>query len=146
MQNINESLKAIKHEFMAYRNGIISDTLRKAGMPYNIIFGLQLPQLSSIARSYPKDSELAYTLWQDKAVRESRLLAPYLFPPEEVSEEKAFALASEVQTREEADILCFRLLKYLPFADTLALLLSSEEEALPSYCGESLRRNLDAMK
>ena len=43
---INDSIKQIKHNFMAYRNGIVSDTLRKAGMPYNIIFGTQLPQIA----------------------------------------------------------------------------------------------------
>ncbi len=27
-----QEIRAIKHEFMAFRNGIVSDTLRKAGM------------------------------------------------------------------------------------------------------------------
>ena len=39
-------LKEIKHQFMAFRNGIVADALRKAGYDYKVIFGLQLPQLT----------------------------------------------------------------------------------------------------
>ena len=31
-------IRQIKHLFMTYRNGIVSDTLRKAGQPYAVIF------------------------------------------------------------------------------------------------------------
>ncbi len=137
-------IKNIKHQFMAYRNGIIADALRKVGMPYDIIFGLQLPQLSAIARELGTSMELATQLWDDKKVRESRLLACYLFPKESVNEDKAIELAESVQTKEEADILCFRLLRYLPFAETLSLQLTAYEDPLVSYCGEALRRNLDS--
>ncbi len=143
--NLQEHIKEIKHSFMAFRNGIVSDTLRKAGMPYNIIFGLQLPQIAEIARNNDKNLELADALWQDSGVRESRLLACYLYPLAEVNEDKAYELASSVQTIEEADILSFRLLRNLAFADALANRLSSEDSQLISYCGKALRRNLDAM-
>lgn len=142
--DIQDKIKSIKHSFMAFRNGIVADTLRKAGMPYNIIFGLQLPQISEIARDCQKDLLLAETLWQDSGVRESRLLACYLFPAAEISEEMAAQLASAVRTHEEADILSFRLLRHLPYAPTLADTLSSDENPLISYCGKALRRNLDA--
>ena len=143
--NLQEHIKEIKHSFMAFRNGIVSDTLRKAGMPYNIIFGLQLPQIAEIARNNDKNLELADALWQDSGVRESRLLACYLYPLAEVNEDKAYELASSVQAIEEADILSFRLLRNLAFADALANRLSSEDSQLISYCGKALRRNLDAM-
>lgn len=143
--NLQEHIKEIKHSFMAFRNGIISDTLRKAGMPYKIIFGLQLPQIAEIARNNDKNLELADALWQDSGVRESRLLACYLYPLAEVNEDKAYELASSVQTIEEADILSFRLLRNLEFANALANRLSSEDSQLISYCGKALRRNLDAM-
>lgn len=143
--SLEENIKKIKHSFMAFRNGIISDTLRKAGMPYKIIFGLQLPQIAEIARNNEKNLELADALWQDSGVRESRLLACYLYPLAEVNKDKAYELASSVQTIEEADILSFRLLRNLAFADALANRLSSEDSQLISYCGKALRRNLDAM-
>lgn len=138
-------MKDIKHQFMAYRNGIVADFLRKSGMEYNIIFGLQLPQLAGIARRYGQDITLAEKLWDDRTVRESRLLACYLFPKDKIDFERARALAFSVQTQEEADILCFRLLRYLPFSQSLADILISSPEQFPKYCGVALQRNLDAM-
>ncbi len=149
---LQELTKEIKHQFMTYRNGIVSDTLRKAGMNYNIIFGLQLPQLSAISRSVMEKVSaeegitaltLAESLWNDKGVRESRLLSSYLFPPEEIPREKALELANDLITREEADILSFRLLRRLPFAADLAEELLRSANPLTAYCGEALQRNLN---
>lgn len=142
--DIQDSIKSIKHNFLAFRNGVISDTLRKAGMPYKIIFGLQLPQIAQIARAHEQNMKLAESLWQDENMRESRLTACYLFPPEEVDKEKALELAESVRTMEEADILTFRLLKRLSFARELAEELQKKEQPLVSYCGKALIRNLNA--
>lgn len=134
---------------MTYRNGIVADTLRQAGMAYPIIFGLQLPQLSEIARSLKAERgeeecvRLADELWADRNVRESRLLACWLFPLG-ITEEKALQLAESVQTREEADILAFRLLRRLLYAESLRDRLRSHPDSLVAYCGEALQRNLDA--
>ena len=43
------NLQQIKSRFMAMRNGIVADALRKGGMPHKVIFGLNVPQLSEIA-------------------------------------------------------------------------------------------------
>lgn len=130
---------------MVYRNGMIADTLRKAGLPYKIIFGLQLPQIAAIARALPNTVDLADELWADNEVRESRLLACYLYPLEQIDEDKATKLAESVRTPEEADILCFRLLRYYKDAEKIALRLSATEDPLLIYCGKALRRNLDAL-
>ncbi|MBP3299658.1 MAG: DNA alkylation repair protein [Muribaculaceae bacterium] len=140
--DIKETIKGIKQQFMAYRNGIVADTLRRAGMDcYSVIFGLNLPQLSAIAASVTASAGLASALWADRKVRESRLLAAYLFPPRSVDRELARSLMEDVQTREEADILCFRLLRHLDFAPELQALppLSSPHDA---YLRQALRRFL----
>lgn len=163
-EHILPYIKDIKHSFMAFRNGIVSDTLRKAGLPHSIIFGLQLPQISQIASSLrnkienglpdspdkvtAKLDEIADSLWSDKNVRESRLLACYLFSTNLTDSDRAMKLACGILSKEEADILCFRLLKRLPFADQIKDKLSnigqSPENALQVYCGVALRRNLEA--
>ncbi|MDE6010532.1 MAG: hypothetical protein K2F87_03665 [Muribaculaceae bacterium] len=135
-------LQAIKHSFMAYRNGIVADTLRKAGAPYGVIFGLQLPQLGDIARSQIPSADLARELWNDRNVRESRLLAAWLFPVGDLEYDEALGMATDVLTREEADILAFRLLRRLPYAPQLAETLLNASGTLPRYAGEALRRNL----
>lgn len=112
-------MKEIKHLFFTYRNGMMADTLRRFGMPYRTIFGLEIPRIAEIARGLAPSAELADALWADREVRESRLLAAYLFPVETMTEEKAVALAADVRTQEEADMLAFRLFKRLPFAARL---------------------------
>lgn len=136
----------IKKKFMAYRNGMVADALRKAGMPYKVIFGLNVPQLSEIARGVIADREvLAEHLWGDTSTRESRLLACWLFDPEPMPVARARALMESVQTREEADILAFRLLRRLPYAAALAEETAGSPSALTAYASEALRRNLDAL-
>ncbi|MDE6009260.1 MAG: DNA alkylation repair protein [Muribaculaceae bacterium] len=124
-------IKEIKHQFMAFRNGIVADSLRHAGYPHSIIFGLQLPQIGEIARGIQPEMSFADELWQDENVRESRLLACYLFPQEEITADKAVSLALSVNTQEEADILTFRLLRKLPFAEELRKALSGKDMSSP---------------
>lgn len=115
----------IRKLFYTYRNGIVADTLRSAGDSHRQIFGLQLPQISAIAREIGEglnDGErmaLASELWGEKDCRESRLLAPYLFPVSSLSTEDAAALLEDCRTHEETDILVFRCLRNHPGADEL---------------------------
>ncbi|MBD5204587.1 MAG: hypothetical protein HDS82_06965 [Bacteroidales bacterium] len=138
-------MQEIKHRFFAMRNGIVADALRKGGLPHSVIFGLQLPQLSEIARSLEKDAELSRTLWADSGVRESRLLACYLMPVDTLSAEEAQRMGESVATREESDILAFRLLRYHPEAERLAAAFEKSENPATVYLSEALRRNLAAM-
>ena len=125
---------------MVYRNGIVADALRPC-TPYSVIFGLQVPQLAEIARSFPQDPDLAMALWDDCCVRESRLLAVYLFPPASIPMETALELARSVQTREEADMLAFRLLKRMP--DPAALLAAMETDpSFPAFMLPAFRNHL----
>lgn len=137
---MNTSLKDIKHQFFTYRNGIIADTLRPLMPCYNVIFGLQVPQLAAIARETERVPELARELWADRGVRESRLLAPYLFSAETMSEDDAVALALDVQTQEEADMLAFRFLKRHSAA--ASILARLEATAPESSSVRSLRNHL----
>lgn len=137
-------IRQIKHLFMTYRNGIVSDTLRKAGQPYAVIFGLQIPQISEIARQLSPSAALARTLWADTNVRESRLLACWIFPVEELLPDEALAMALSVITREEADILAFRLLRRHPEAGGIPdMITAAAKTPLQRYAAEALRRNLE---
>lgn len=108
-----------------YRNGVVADVLRRSGMPYEVIFGVDVPSLASIAREIGHDNELAQKLWKDKNVRESRLLATYLFDEQTLAIEEAAELCGEVLTPEEADMLYFRLLRHLPYLSDLYHVLES---------------------
>ena len=138
------TVQEIKHEFFSRRNGIIADAYRNAGDPHKTVFGLQLPQLSEIARmAGMPDTALSVQLWADRDCRESRLLACWLVDHADVTEQQALDMAADTRTREEADILAFRLLRRLPFATALAdKIRKSSASDISIYVATALKRNL----
>ncbi len=143
--SIEERAAAIRKEFFSFRNGMIADTLRKGGLEQKYIFGLQLPQIKDIAIRFKPDNEdesaaLAKSLWSDKECREARLLACHLMAPALMTKEEALEWAEGILTREEADILAFRLLRHLPFKSELANYLEDTESELKKYTATAIRR------
>ena len=114
-------LQQVKRRFFAMRNGVIADTYRRAGSPFRIIFGLNLPQIVEIAGDFGPDAGLAEALWANTSTRESMLLAPMLLRPEDLTEENALKMIEECPSAETVDILCHRLLRKTPFAFSLAM-------------------------
>lgn len=139
---MDDKMQDIKRQFFAMRNGVLADQLRTSGHPAKVIFGLNVPQIAEIARALGRDHEFAGTLWADAEVRESRLLATYLFDPTSVSQTDADALILSVRSPEEADMLCFRLLKHLSFAPETMQKYRDADEPLLRYLSRSLERHL----
>lgn len=118
------------------RNGVVAKAFQDAGAPYKRIFGLQIPQIGAIAREAGYDFALGRELLLETDCREARLLAYYLFDPVKVTEAEAIGMAQDVKTREEADILAWRLLRRLPYAASLT-------SKIEGYVAEALDRNLN---
>ena len=96
--NLKEVEINIKKELRASMNGILSARMREAGMPFKLIFGVELPRLQNIACEFPIDTELANHLWQQN-IRETRLLAIMLMPAESFTGERSEEHTSELQSR-----------------------------------------------
>lgn len=133
------TIQEIKKEFYAYRNGELAGTLRNAGWPHSVIFGLNVPQLAAIAARQERSRELALQLWADRNVRESRLLAPYIFPLDMTSDDIE-EIGNDVLTREEADMLAFRWLRYLPDASLLMKKWQQSNIPITQYLSKALAR------
>ncbi|MDE6018776.1 MAG: DNA alkylation repair protein [Muribaculaceae bacterium] len=143
--NQTDILAAIRKEFFALRNGMIADTLRKGGLEQKYIFGLQLPQIKDLALRFAPEndenaSELARSLWSDKECREARILACHLMPPTLMTKEEALNWAGDSTSREESDILAFRLLRHLPFAEKIAEELEASDSHINKYTATAIRR------
>lgn len=137
MNDFNK-MQQIKRKFYALRNGVTSDTLRKAGSPFKIIFGLNLPQLSQIAREEGYNHELARRLWENSTTRESQLLAPMLIDPATVTPDDAFSLIENAVSTEIIDNLCHKLLRHTNEAFELALNLSGSQSEKARYAAMRL--------
>lgn len=133
-------MQIVKRRFFTFRNGVIADVLRRAGSPYKVIFGLNLPQIVEIAGETGPSRELAEALWENNTTRESALLAPMIMPRDSFTEDDARRWVDTVPDHEAADILCHRLLRHMPYACTLAYKLV-EEEGMALYTGIRLAVN-----
>ncbi len=125
----------VKQQLYVMRNGIVADSLRSAGCPYRLIWGLNLPQLREIAAGIGHDRELALALRDNADLRESRLLSFLIFPPEDFTIDVARSWLSELNWSEDADLLCFALLKKAPFAAQIAAELCEADDRLRRYAG-----------
>lgn len=144
MTNMDAELLNIKKDFFRMRNGVVADSLKKLYPSGKVIFGLNVPQLAQLAKIYPRSLSLGMKLWEDKGCRESRLLSLYIIPPSELDKETALKMIRDVESREEAEFLPFRLLRNLSYAKDLvdALTASEIKGEMPLYCLEMLKKNL----
>ncbi len=135
-------MQLLKREMFAMRNGIVADTLRKAGSSFKIIFGLNLPQISEIASHFPKDRDFAEQVYSNSTTRESMLIAPMLMPFDQFTSDDAERWIAVAPEREVIDVTCLKLLRHLPFALNLAQALVSEQDPKLLYAGMRLMCNL----
>lgn len=131
----------IKKELRASMNGILSARMREAGMPFKLIFGVELPRLQSIANEFPKDKDLANLLWSQN-IRETRLLAIMLMPQELFTSEVANTWAKTIVTAEEAQILAMKLLPKTNHAKTTSLSWLKEGNNFSAICACLCLRHL----
>lgn len=141
------AMQRVKRRFFAMRNGELARQMSERGARYRINFGLNLPQISEIARDFKGEegtdlAELARRLRENSTTRESMLIAPMLFPVEQLGEEEAWEWAEGVPTPEVADILCLKLLRNYKGAAELADRLMAEADDLRRYTGLRLLLNL----
>lgn len=137
------AMQELKRRMYAMRNGVVADTLRRNGSPFNIIFGVNLPQLTEIASSTCKNKEFAETVWRNSTTRESMLIAPMLMPVDEFTIEDAYRWINQIPAKEVADVLCLKLLRKEPYALQLAqALLTDDSNPMNYYTGARLMCNI----
>lgn len=140
---IKRLTRELKQRFFMMRNGSTGEQMRRAGLHYSINFGLNLPQIVEIARDFPCDADLARSLWGNVSTRESMLIAPMLFPIDEMTLDEARRWIASAQTVETVDILCHRLLRHIPAVDSLpaAILAEPDSTELERYAAIRLMFN-----
>jgi len=139
--NIEQTIKDIKKELRASMNGILSARMREAGMPFKLIFGVELPRLQSIAAEFAQDADLAQNLWNQN-IRETKLLAIMLMPIDAFSEELSKIWAETLATAEEAQVLAKFLLSKTNHAKQTSIAWLEEGKSLPSVCACLCLRHL----
>lgn len=144
-------MQTVKRRLYAMRNGALAAQMRQGGLEYRINFGLNIPQVKEIAADilqmeleHDELLGLANALWHNENTRESRLTAPMIFPPADMTPALADRWLREAQTTEISDHLCHSLLRKLPFAGDVADCILADETAsdLNRYAALRLVLNL----
>lgn len=117
--SVQDTIIQIRSRLRLDMNGIVSASMRAKGINYKLNFGVSLPQLKVIAKEFHPDELLAQTLWGED-VRELKILATMLYPPEKFTQEQANLWVNDIRYTEMAEQYCSNLLQEVPFAETLA--------------------------
>ena len=132
--NTQQEILDIKKDLRASMNGILSARMREAGMPYKLVFGVELPRLQHIASEFTPSRQLAQALWNEN-IRETRLLACLLMPPKEFTADLADIWGDEIPTAEVTQVMATHLLPKAPGACGLAFEWIASNNEMKQLCG-----------
>ena len=130
----SSDIQDLKKELRAAMNGILSARMREAGAPYKLVFGVELPRLQSIATEFQPSRTLAQQLWNEN-IRECKLLAAMLMPPQEFLPEIADIWIDEIPTAEVAQVLSMQLISKEPWCATSAFEWIASPSPMRQLCG-----------
>ncbi|WP_311439984.1 DNA alkylation repair protein [Hoylesella buccalis] len=132
--DINETVKEIKRSFRLLMNGVASQSMRQKGVDYKINWGVSLPDLQKMAQQYGKCYKLAVALWHEN-IRECKILATLIMPPEEMDEALAEKWIGEINSQDLAEMACFNLFQHLQHAAVLSYQLMKSNRDIEQMCG-----------
>lgn len=132
--DIQQQVKEIKQSFRQMMDGSIAASMRTKGVDYKLNWGATLPRLREKADEIGKNYDLAIALWKEN-VRECKILATMIMPPNEVLPEVIDIWMEQTPTQEIAEQAAFNLYQYLPYAPEKAYTWMASSEPLYQLCG-----------
>lgn len=136
MTEIEQKVKDIKQSFRQMMDGQVAQSMRQKGVDYHLNWGATIPRLREMADEIKTEDaySLAIALWKEN-IRECKILATMLMPPDELLPEVADIWMEQTETVEIAEQLAFNLMQHVPYAAEKAFLWISSAEDLPQICG-----------
>ena len=134
MDSIQETVKDIKQSFRQMMDGATAQSMREKGLNYHLNWGGTLPRLREKADEIGQNYDLAIALWKEN-VRECKILATMLMPPERMLPEVADIWMEQTPTVEIAEQAAFNLYQHLPYAAEKAYQWLASTDDLPQICG-----------
>ncbi|MBR5717139.1 MAG: DNA alkylation repair protein [Bacteroidales bacterium] len=147
-------LSTIHKLFRSRQNVFTSSLLRQHGYVYKVAFGCSLPDIKEIALMvkemladmesplYGLDiTEVAEALWAEDNIRESKMIAPLLYPRGTMTIETAERWVQSIPTPEVADVVCMYAFQYEIGKELISRWKDAEGKML-RYCAKSLEKRL----
>ena len=154
MAGIESKVKEIKQSFRLMMDGATAQSMRQKGLDYRLNWGATIPRLHEMAdkianslqciddddgaqpnySEFTKKYELSIALWKEN-VRECKILATMLMPPEQMLPEVADIWMEQTPTLEIAEQAAFNLYQHLPYAADKAFEWIASASDLSQICG-----------
>ena len=132
--SLQEQVKEIKQSFRQLMDGATAQSMRDKGVQYKLNWGASIPMLREKAEELGKNYQLAIALWKEN-VRECKILATMLMPPDEVLPEVIDIWMEQMPSQEMAEQASFNLFQHLPFAPAKAYEWMASDKELYQLCG-----------
>ena len=142
---IQQEVKEIKQSFRLMMDGSVAQSMRDKGLNYHLNWGVTLPRLREEANEIGKSYDLAIALWKEN-VRECKILATMIMPPEEMLPEVVDIWMEQTDTLEMAEQAALNLYQHLPFAAEKAYQWLASPDDLPQICGYHILSRLFSRK
>ena len=131
---IAKRVQEIKRSFRQMMDGATAASMREKGLSYKLNWGASLPMLRQQAQEIGQDYQLAIALWKED-IRECKLLATMLMPPDSILPEVVDIWMEQTQTVEVAEQAAYNLYQYLPYAADKAYQWIASPSELYQLCG-----------
>lgn len=132
--DVKEQIKEIKQSFRLMMDGAVAQSMRDKGLNYHLNWGATLPRLRAKADELGPNYDLAIALWKEN-VRECKILATMLMPPEKMLPEVCDIWMEQVPSQEIAEQVAFNLWQYLPYAPEKAYQWIANDQEYYQLCG-----------
>lgn len=104
-----EKLLEVKSQIMHRANGEVAENMRRAGVIYKVNYGVPIPELKELSKTYKGDHDLALELFKED-IRECKILASLIAEPEKLTGEQIDDWAAEFTNPEIVEQVCGNLL------------------------------------
>lgn len=132
--DVKEQIKEIKQSFRQMMDGSVAQSMRDKGLNYHLNWGATLPRLRAKADELGPNYDLAIALWKEN-VRECKILATMLMPPEKMLPEVCDIWMEQVPSQEIAEQAAFNLWQHLPYAPEKAYQWIANDQEYYQLCG-----------
>lgn len=116
---LDNQILQIRRTIRLSMNGIVSDQMVNSGIIYKKNYGVSIPRIKEIAKTYTPNHDLAQRLWALQ-IRETMILATLLEPVDKFTPEIAKEWTKSFNQIEIIEQSCMNLLCKLEFANSLA--------------------------
>jgi hypothetical protein len=148
---VHSKVKEIKQSFRLMMDGAVAQSMRDKGLDYHLNWGATIPRLQAkaeeIRESLTNNHEpitvnhepltlydLSIALYKEN-VRECKILASMLMPPDEILPEVVDIWQEQIPSQEIAEQLAFNLYQHLPYAPEKAYQWIASDKEYDQLCG-----------